>query len=204
MKWFQHTLLVIAVGTLAGCSLFPNHRLDYQDVQRGEPLTVPANIHLRHQAAYTLPDNGPLLPADQYGELTIKPPAQLPSLVQVKNTQKPADKAPAPDVRQVRSVLTQDGNGYPMIMMHTRFAWAWEYVAQALKESDINIEDRNRSAGVFYVQLPEKYDEKERDARVKLSHTTNGIQVVAMKEDGGALLKKSIGHLLLAGIYAGL
>lgn len=196
-------LAAVAVVTLVGCSWLPNHRLDYQQATVGEPLKLPADLTMvDSQPAYALPDKGALLAPEKRGKFAVEMPAQLPSITAQQEAQQDEGAGPAPDVSQVRSVMTNDGNGYPMIMIHARFAWAWEYVDEALKKSSIDVTDKDREAGLYYIRLPKSSGLDERDVELKLSHTTNGVQVVAMNKKGTALLDKEHGRLLLARLYA--
>lgn len=202
-KMLRPLTAALLVTGLAACSLLPNHRLDYQSVKTAQPVKLPADMKMiNSQQAYTLPDNGPLLSADKSGALEIGMPPQLASISQQQDGKSEAKVGPAPDVSQVHSVMSVDGNGYPMIMIHAPFAWAWEYVGTALKASGVKVNDRDRAAGLYYVKLNNAAAAKQDAARIKLSHTTNGIQVVAMSDKGTALLDKPSGHLLLARIYA--
>ena len=65
---------------------------------------------------------------------------------------------PAPKGESIRALLARDGNGYPIIMMTTRYAWAWEYVNDALKETDLRVSDRDREVGIFYLRVPDRYE----------------------------------------------
>jgi outer membrane protein assembly factor BamC len=195
-------LVLLASTPIAGCSLLPNHRLDYQKITPGAALQLPPGTTMNNASqAYTLPDKGPLLTASQQGHFSVPLPTQMPSIVEQQKEQKNVPAGPAPDVSRVQSVMANDGNGYPIIMMHTRFAWAWEYVGDALKKSGIRVTDKDRAAGLYFIRLA-KGKHGDRDAQIKLSHTTNGVQVVAMNKKGDALLDKPEGQLLLASIYA--
>lgn len=195
--------MAVAVLALSACSLLPNHRLDYQKAGVGEPLKLPAGmIMVDNQPAYALPDKGALLAADKHGDFAVQMPAQLPAISAQQAAQTEGVNEPAPDVSKVRSVMANDGNGYPMIMIHAHYAWAWEYVGDALKKSGVEVTDKDREAGLYYIRLEKSRDLDERDAEIKLSHTTNGIQVVAMNKKGTALLDKSLGRVLLARLYA--
>ncbi len=191
------------VTLLASCSLLPDHRLDYQQAERGKPMQLPPGMkQIPSSQAYTLPDDGPLLPDDMKGRLKVMPPKQLAVIKQEQTHETDMSNVPAPDVHQVRSIMANDGNGYPMIMLKTHYAWAWEYIGDALKKADIEVTDKNREAGLYYIHLEDDGHGDDLEARIKLSHTTNGIQVVAMKEDGLALLDKTLGQILLARLYA--
>ena len=98
-------------------------------------------------------------------------------------------------------LLAKDGSGYPIIMMSTRFAWAWEYVGEALGKTDLKISDRDREVGIYYLRVPERYTLGAKSAQLKLSHTTNGIQVAVLNEEGTALVEKTPGQAILERIF---
>lgn len=202
MRWLPRAGVLLSLGMLvAGCSWLPDHRLDYQQATPGEKLALPAGLQMQDDVqAYGLPDQGSLLPEDQRGRFSVPLPPQLVSIKQEADDREVA--GPAPDVNSVRSVMSSDGNGYPMIMIHARFAWAWEYVGTALQKSGIKVTDKDRAAGIYYVQLSRSRDIKDRDVQIKLSHTTNGIQVVTMDKKGTALLDKTQGRGILTRLYA--
>lgn len=203
MRSLMRGFLVVTACFLVGCSWLPNHRLDYQSVTQGVPLALPAGMQMNEAApAYAVPDKGPLLAPAARGRFAVAMPEQLPSIVEQQRDHKADTAGPAPDVQKVRSVMANDGNGYPMIMMQTRFAWAWEYVGTALKKSGIDVTDKDRAAGLYFIRLGKNHEIKDRDAEIKLSHTTNGIQVVAMNKKGTELLDKALGRVLLARLYA--
>lgn len=199
----RYVSIGLMLTAVAGCSLFPNYRLTYQQAELGEPLALPDGLTINADyQLYTLPDDGALLADDQKGKLNLKPPEQLDSIFEQQRLLEENQSEPMPVVKQVNSVMSNDGNGYPMIMIDTRFAWAWEYIDQALEASRIKVGDRDRAAGVYYIKLPKNIDSKQTAAEIKLSHTTNGVQVVALNKKGKELLNKEQSRLLLARIYA--
>lgn len=190
---------------LAGCSLFPDHRLDYQSAQVADEMQLPPGADFHGvKPAFSLPDNGPLLKSDNKGKFVLPPPNVMASIEQHQQEHGQSTAGPAPKVEQIRSDMTVDGNGYPMIMIHTSFDWSWEYVADALDKSDFHVRDKDRKNGAYLVRLSKKSDKAGRDVRVVLSNTTNGTQVVAMDKAGKELLDKDSGRRVLAAIYAGL
>ena len=58
-----------------------------------------------------------------------------------------ADDAPSAG----RSSLVQDGAGNPVLNINADFNRAWAAVGQALARADIQIDDLNRTAGVYYI-----------------------------------------------------
>ena len=111
------------------------------------------------------------------------------------------DESERPDPTKTRVVLARDGSGYPMIMMSTSYAWAWEYVGQALAETDLRIDDRDRQSGVFYLTVPRGYGLDDKTAQLKLSQTVNGIQITVLEPKGGALVAKGPGQDILQALY---
>src|SRR5690606_40416909 len=90
----------------------------------------------------------------------IPPPPKLAVIAQESEEDVPA---PGTDPTNTRVVLARDGSGYPIIMMHTPFSWAWEYVGQALATTDMKIEDRDRDSGIYFVRTPKALDVEGRE-----------------------------------------
>jgi len=59
-----------------------------------------------------------------------------------------ASKAPPKD----KAELTKQGNGQPVLVVHEDFSRAWRSVGIALDRVDFAVEDRDRSAGIYYVR----------------------------------------------------
>ena len=53
----------------------------------------------------------------------------------------------------------------------------------------------------FFLTVPERYQLQPPQARLKLSHTTNGIQVAVLNEEGTALAGKTSGLAILESIH---
>jgi outer membrane protein assembly factor BamC len=56
----------------------------------------------------------------------------------------------------IKATLTQDKNGY-VLQYNDSFPRVWRLVGIALDRIGILVEDRNRSAGVYYMQLPDTF-----------------------------------------------
>ncbi len=61
-----------------------------------------------------------------------------------------------------RSELVRDGAGNPVLRMSVDFNRAWAAVGNALERSEVVVSDLNRSAGVYYVDLSQTANERER------------------------------------------
>lgn len=187
---------VAVVGvTLAGCSWLPNHSLDYRQAPVLAPMKMPQGMQfLGQQDLYAVPDEKDRLTGPRKGESGFEAP-KPPQLVAEGdrkgsgNADENAAKPPPPG-QDSTPVLGKDGSGYPIIMMPVSYAWAWEQVSQALTQTDLRVTDRNRDDGLFYLTVPQRYKLNPPQARLKLSHTTNGIEVAVLKGTGSELAAK--------------
>lgn len=200
MKYAAAMLLCSLIGS---CGWLPNHYLDYRNAKAVKPLSMPPDMpFIGEQPLYPVPD----VPAPEYGDDRKDEPPEPPQLAvlgrDLEEEEPPLpDGAQAPDPTQTRVLMARDGNGYPIIMMHSPFTWAWEYVSQALARTDLKIDDRDRESGIFYVKTPRKYDVDGNEAQIKLSHTVNGIQIAVLNRKGSALLDKEPGQQIIQKLY---
>ncbi|MCB1836837.1 MAG: outer membrane protein assembly factor BamC [Alcanivoracaceae bacterium] len=197
----RRLIAVASVVVLGACSWLPNHHLDYRKAESIKPMVVPEGmVFIGEKALYPVPDG---LPAPVYSHAKkddIPPPPQLAVTAQ-ESEDTAQEAAPDTDPTNTRVVLARDGSGYPIIMMHTPFSWAWEYVGQALAATDMKIEDRDRESGIYYVRTPKELDVEGREAQIKLSLTANGIQIAVLDRKGAALLDKEPGQQIIQRLY---
>ena len=191
----------LAMAVTSGCGFLPNHHLDYRKAESIAPMNVPDGmVFLGEQALYPVPEGKPKPEYESAKKDSIPEPPQL-----VRQDMADNDDVPLPaegvDVTNTRVVMARDGNGYPIIMMHTPFSWAWEYVSQALSATDLKIDDRDRDSGTFYIKAPKKYEIDGREVQIKLSHTANGIQIAVLNRKGTSLLDKASGQKVIQRLY---
>lgn len=189
----QFAAIAAASLVLAACSLLPDHSLDYRQAEVTPPMTMPDNmVFLGAQALYVVPDQQDRLTGPRQGEdgFEAPQPPQLLALSSGKGTAGEEAAVPPPPGKDTTPVLGKDGSGYPIIMMPVSYAWAWERVTQALTQTDLRVTDRNRDQGLFYLTVPEHYRLSPPQAKLKLSHTTNGVQVTVLKGEGAELAAK--------------
>ncbi|HBL87809.1 MAG TPA: hypothetical protein DD399_13485, partial [Alcanivorax sp.] len=152
----MHRSLIVAGAvalSVAGCGLIPDNSLRYREAQVLEPITVPGDmVFIGADPLYAVPQMERRLQGKGEGEDKFEAP-RPPQLVAApgeaddEEEQTPA----APDDNTGQAVLAKDGSGYPIIMMPTSFAWAWEKVSEALTQTDLRVTDRNRDQGVFFL-----------------------------------------------------
>lgn len=192
---------LMLAASLTACGLLPDHSLDYRDSPVGEPLQLPEGIEMHDERPlYVVPNPEQRLIGRQPGEKRFEVP-KPPQLIVLGRSEE-EDAEPLPESETVPALLGRDGNGYPIIMLSTHYAWAWEYIDRALQQTDLKVTDRDRDVGIFYVKVPERYQLDRRSAQIKLSHTTNGIQVAALNAAGDALVEKVPGLAMLERIYS--
>lgn len=193
--------LALIVSAASGCSWLPDNSLNYRNAQVLEPIRVPqGGVFIGEQPLYSVPRQKDRLVGSREDETRFEVP-KPPQLVVLGSDDESEPPQPAPKDASSRAILARDGNGYPIIMMATRFAWAWEYVGDALANTDLEISDRDREVGIYYLKVPERYTLEGDTAQLKLSHTTNGIQVAVLNEEGTALVEKIPGQAILERIY---
>ncbi|WP_245932457.1 outer membrane protein assembly factor BamC [Isoalcanivorax indicus] len=191
-------LLVLGSSLVTGCSWLPDRTLVYRDAETAERMEVPEGMHfVGFQDSYPIPDAEDRVAPS--GERFRAPsPPQLAILGRLGED---ADAAQSEDPGRLTAIMGRDGNGYPILMLSTQFVWAWEYVGQALGRTDLNIEDRNRESGIYYIRVPSSYGLSERQAQIKLSHTVNGIQVAVLNQRGTTLVQQAPGQAILERLY---
>ena len=195
----RRLIAIASVVALGACSWLPNHHLDYRKAESIKPMVIPEGmVFIGEKALYPVPDGVPAPVYKHAKKDDIPPPPQL--AVAAMDSEEPAP-APGSDPSNTRVVLARDGSGYPIIMMHTPFSWAWEYVGQALATTDMKIEDRDRESGIYFVRTPKGLDVEGREAQIKLSLTANGIQIAVLDRKGTALLDKAPGQKIIQQLY---
>ena len=191
-------LLALSVLALTGCSLLPDHTLDYRKAEVLPRMVVPEGMSVdSSEDLFRVPEPDRRVRYREKDRFEVPTPPETTVAVEPG----PAPGEPVPDVRNTRIVMTRDGNDYPIIMIYTAFPWAWEYVGQSLAETDLRVEDRSRDAGIFFVRVPKQYGLGEKEAQIKLSHTVNGVQVTVLNSRGTALVEASAGKAILQRLY---
>lgn len=192
-------ILISGLLLLAGCSWLPDHRLDYRQAEPLAPVSLPEGMTLvGEQPLYVVPEAERRLAYSEGDEFEVPRP---PDLEVTRREQEEGAPDGQSDPTNTRVVLARDGSGYPMIMMHTSYAWAWEYVGQALAGTDLTVDDRDRQSGIFYLNVPAHYGLEDKVAQLKLSQTANGVQITVLRSKEGVLAAKGPGQDMLQALY---
>lgn len=172
---------------------------EYRKAKVIEPMAVPDDMTFEGgDPLYQVPEVEQRLSYDEGDERFEAPPP--PRLRSPEETPEAGEETRVPE-QNIQVTLSRDGNGYPIIMMRTRFAWAWEHVDGSLQAAGFEVEDRNRTAGIFYLRMPRDIRASVKSAQLKLSQTANGIQLAVLEPGGEALLDKDIARTMLDRLY---
>lgn len=81
-----------------------------------------------------------------------------------------------------RFVMTYDGNGYPVLVINQDFNRAWQDVGVALKRAEVEVEDLDRSLGIYYLARRDE-DAGEQALQLRLARSESGVQVSVQLDD---------------------
>lgn len=94
-------------------------------------------------------------------------------------------------------VMTWDGNGYPVLVINQDFNRAWQDVGQALKKARIEVEDLDRSLGIYYLKMNDADDVEEQQAlQLRITRSESGIQVAVQYDDDTLAPKETSAGIL--------
>lgn len=188
----------LACLMLAACST----GTEYRKAEMIQPMETPPEMAFDGgEALYSVPDPDQRKRYDKEDDKFVVPePPQVRAPIADSEDEDADAGEPGPDA-DIETRITRDGNGYPIIMMRTRFAWGWARVDEALAEADIRVDDRDRASGLFYVRLPKGLEAEDRRVRIKLSQTANGIQVAVLRRKSEQLLAREPAQALLEQLH---
>jgi uncharacterized lipoprotein len=139
-----YKLLIISVipaftacGTLD--SVFPDRKKEYKETSTIPPLEIPPDL-----SSSSIEDVMPL-PGEVASIRTYQANASGQTAVEAQAAAQPA-----------YSVVLNNERGLKAIHLNDSFPSAWRRVGKALANLAIEVEDRNRSLGIYYIQYAEK------------------------------------------------
>lgn len=149
MPLMRLVLCVWLVTSLTACSTwFRDRASDYRKVEELPALVLPEGLETRPiRPLYPVP-------AGEVGQWDMKKKMKAPQPKPLVVADDTAHTAPAtPSLTTQRPVLTQDGNGYPLLNVDGDFHAVWDRVGEALKAASVNVDDRNQGVGLYYLKL---------------------------------------------------
>lgn len=181
-------LLVLFVSACSSLrKAFPDRRNDYKSSTEIPPLEIPPDL-----TASALEDPS-IQPEDESDSTSFS------EYVDRKSADNTGEASPA-----VASELVTSGAESSYVQVDESFPKAWRMVGKALNNSEIEIIDRNRSVGIYYVLFQAQDDPEEEpgilaslafwrdigikdrqsEYRIKLEEAGNSTRVVVLNKDG--------------------
>jgi len=167
---------LVAVSLLAGCS-FERKQVDYKaGAVQTQALEVPPDLTVPEtDQRYTIPGTDGEKVAN-YSEYTKKKTEQ-PCV-------NPAPLAPVEtDAAPVLDAKLQDSKGVKRIQLVEPFDRSWRRIGLALEQASIKVTDKDRSKGIYYIEVPVK-DKKAADYQVTIRETKTGSEVAVVNAAG--------------------
>jgi len=93
-------------------------------------------------------------------------------------------------------VMTWDGNGYPVLVINQDFNRSWQDVGQALEKARIEVEDLDRSLGIYYLKKNDPDDDEEQALQLRITRSESGIQVAVQYDDDTLAPKETSAAIL--------
>lgn len=203
----MRTLILLPLClALAGCGAhgpFRDRGNDYLQADPGKPLVYPDGMPaIAAREAWPVPD--PDLrrqPAAGEELKTVIPP---PPRIVPDDTEAAEGSGAGQPVPPAKVLLTEDGNGHPVLMLELDFDWAWQGIGDALKGIDeVKVEDLDRGLAIYYLAMDGKRAAGGDPYQLKLNYTANGIQV-ALQVDENAMAAKELAAPLMEKLRDGL
>lgn len=191
---------VLGVGLillLAGCSSFFRDRAnDYRMTTELAPLTLPPGQESRPiKPLYPIPPGPATKP-----EWSKKFEAPMPRPLVLSGTQTepapPTGAAPPPE----KPVLTQDGNGYPVLSITGDFNAIWDRLDESLRAAKAKIEDRDQRVGLYYLELADA-DGKKAIYQLRVTRSQSAY-ILALQKDDDTLAPEAMTKTLFESIVS--
>ena len=167
---------LLLLGLLCGCSAIQGPD-EYRTVRDLPPLALPAGAESRPiKPAYAIPP-GPL-PTSWPKKFEVPKPKPLVVTADVAVKPGPAGESAVAD----HPVLTQDGNGYPLMSVSGDFNAVWDRLEEALRRAGIKIDDRDQRVSLYYLKLR---DESGKDApyQLRVARAQSAYTLTLQKDD---------------------
>lgn len=176
-KLLQLFVCMALVLASAGCSTYFRDRAsDYRSAKEAAPLQFPDGQETRAiKPLYPIPP-GPeagIDPTKKFEAPKPKPLAVLPEAAPVPNA------TPAP---VQKPVLTQDGNGYPVVSIEGDFNPIWDRLDESLRAGNTKVDDRDQRVGLYYLTLPDA-EGKKMPYQLRVTRGQSAYTLTLQKDD---------------------
>jgi uncharacterized lipoprotein len=171
--------LGIPLMLTVGCStLFHDHSGDNVSAKDLPPLKLPEGQIVRPvQPMYPIPP-GAVSDYDPTRKLVVPEPKPLAPLAAAV----PASTSAQP-VSVPKPVLTQDGNGYPILSIEGDFNPIWDRLGEALKKANVKVDDRDQSIGLYYLTLTDSEHKSRTAYQLRVTRGQSAYTLTLQKDD---------------------
>jgi outer membrane protein assembly factor BamC len=133
---------------ITGCSWLVHDRSDdYLTAEIQPNIVVPKDVALiKLTPRLAIPDVK-VEPLPE--EFTVPRPSKL----VVDSNDSDTEILASQNTEKLTSELVKDGSGTPILRLNVPFARAWSEIGEAVKRSEIDIVDLNRSVGTYFIEM---------------------------------------------------
>ncbi|MGH8491679.1 MAG: outer membrane protein assembly factor BamC [Moraxellaceae bacterium] len=177
MRKLSHLFCMSLVLATAGCSTYFRDRAsDYRSAKDMPPLQLAPGQETRAIK--------PLYPIPPGPEVTIKSskkfeaPKPKPLAVLPEAPAAP-EKALTP---AQMPVLTQDGNGYPVVSIEGDFNAIWDRLDESLRTGSVKVDDRDQRVGLYYLTLADA-EGKKNPYQLRITRGQSAYTLTLQKDD---------------------
>lgn len=167
--------VAVLLGLLCACSGLERSP-EYRSAREAPPLVLPPSADARPiKPLFPIPP-GPVL---KVWPEKFQVPAPKPLVLA---------ETPVPDAAAValpvaeKPVLTQDGNGYPLISIAGDFNAIWDRLGEALHRAGVKVSDRDQRTGLYYLNLDDETG-KGVPYQLRLSRGQSSYTLTLQKDD---------------------
>lgn len=167
---------LLALGLLAGCSALRGPD-EYRSARELPPLALAEGAETRPiKPLYAVPPGS--LPQSWPEKFEVPKPRPLALADEAAATGSGALAATVAD----RPVLTQDGNGYPLMSVGGDFNAIWDRLEEALRRAGVKIEDRDQRVSLYYLRLDDATG-KGIPYQLRLARAQSAFTLTLQKDD---------------------
>lgn len=167
--------LFVLLAGLTGCSSLAGPP-EYRTVREVPPLALPAGADTRPIKPLLAIPPGPV-PTTWPKKFEVPQPKPLVIAEAGQGAAAPA-ATPAAD----KPVLTQDGNGYPLLTMAGDFNAIWDRLQESLRGAAVKVDDRDQRVSIYYLRLDDETGKKV-PYQLRLARTQSAHTLTLQKDD---------------------
>lgn len=189
----QIFVLLIAASLLTACvGPFRDRSLAYREAADLPPLALPEGQETRPvRPLFPVPPE--TAPAEWPKKFEVPRPRPLPA-----DTASASPQSAQPSLPGGKPVLSQDGNGYPVLSIYGDFNTVWDGLDQALRAAGVKVEDRDQRLSLYYLRLA---DAAGKQATYQLRVTRGQTAyVLALQKDDDTLAPQAMTRTLFESI----